>query len=111
MKKIIRSNNFAQRLQKIRELRGLSQTELAKKLKLPQSSISHFEAPRRTPNFSNLKKIADALHVSADYLLGRTDNHENNSKTDELYKNFTQLSDQQRYYVEKFIKSLKGEEK
>jgi len=99
-------NNFGQRLQKIRKSKGLNQTELSKKLKLPQSSISHFEGNRRSPCLSNLKKLADALHVSADYLIGRTDNPDEYQEADGLYKDFKKLSDEQRQYAEIFMKGL-----
>lgn len=34
------------------------------------SAIAHFEAGRRKPSFDNVRALAKALDVSADYLLG-----------------------------------------
>lgn len=34
------------------------------------SAIAHFEADRRKPSFDNIRALAKALKVSADYLLG-----------------------------------------
>jgi transcriptional regulator with XRE-family HTH domain len=34
-------------------------------------SVSHFETGHRFPNAESLRRLADALGVSADYLLGR----------------------------------------
>ena len=34
------------------------------------SAIAHFEAGRRKPSFDNVRSLARALKVSADYLLG-----------------------------------------
>ena len=51
---------------------GLDQAELARRIGIPASSISHFEAGRRRPSLNSLCKIAEALDVSTDYLLGRT---------------------------------------
>ena len=67
------AKNFADQLKAARELRGLSQTDLAKLTGLQPSAISHFETGKRAPSFDNLKRLADALRVSIDYLLGRSD--------------------------------------
>ena len=64
---------FLQRLKAARELREMSQGDLAKKTGLPPSAISHFETGNRSPSFDNLKRLADALNVPTDYLLGRVD--------------------------------------
>lgn len=64
--------NFGSRLKKVRESRGLSQGDLAKKTGLQPSAVSHFETSTRSPSFDNLRRLADALNVSTDYLLGRT---------------------------------------
>lgn len=34
------------------------------------SAIAHFEGDRRKPSFDNIRALAQALNVSADYLLG-----------------------------------------
>jgi len=65
--------DFGPRLRKARELRGLSQGELARKAGLQPSAVSHFESSSRKPSFENLRRLADALTVSTDYLLGRVD--------------------------------------
>jgi transcriptional regulator with XRE-family HTH domain len=67
------ANNFTDRLREVRERRGLSQTDLAKRTGLQPSAISHFETGKRAPSFDNLRKLADALGESIDYLLGRSD--------------------------------------
>ena len=64
---------FAERLRAARELRKLSQSELAEKSGLLPSAVSHFETGRRSPSFANLKALADALKVTTDYLIGRSD--------------------------------------
>jgi transcriptional regulator with XRE-family HTH domain len=51
----------------------MKQMDLARKTRLKQSAISQFETGRRTPSFHNLRRLADALEVSADYLLGRSE--------------------------------------
>ena len=53
----------------------MSQSDLAAKSGLQPSAISHFETGNRSPSFDNLKKLADALTVTTDYLLGRVEDH------------------------------------
>lgn len=53
------------------KLRGISLTDLAIKAGLAEKSIYSWD--RSTPKADNLQKVADVLHVSTDYLLGRTD--------------------------------------
>jgi transcriptional regulator with XRE-family HTH domain len=67
------SEKFSVIVRRLREERGLSQTELAKKTGLQPSAISHFETDRRTPSFDNLRRLSDALNVSVDHLIGRDD--------------------------------------
>lgn len=69
-------NIFSQRLSAARKFRRLSQGELARKTHLKQSAISQFETGRRAPSFHNFRRLADALEVSADFLLGRSNSVE-----------------------------------
>jgi transcriptional regulator with XRE-family HTH domain len=64
---------FKTRLKIIRDIRGLTQAELAEKAGFQPSHISHFETGERLPSADNLRSLCIALNVSADYLLD-TDN-------------------------------------
>ena len=68
------SEIFSERLKTARDLRKMSQGDLAVKSGLQPSAISHFETASRSPSFDNLKRLADALNVTTDYLIGRSDN-------------------------------------
>ena len=70
----VTANPFPVRLRETRNLRGLDQAKLGELANIPATSISHFESGKRKPSLDNLRKLADALQVSIDYLLGRTDN-------------------------------------
>ena len=65
--------SFPARLKAARRMRHLTQGELADRSGLPPASISHFEGGGRSPSCANLVRLADALDVPADYLLGRVD--------------------------------------
>ena len=60
------------RIKECREAHGLSKAQLAKKAGFSRATITHIEQ-RRTDGLSaiTLKKLADVLGVSTDYLLGR----------------------------------------
>lgn len=53
-------------LKEFREKKGLSQTELANRVGLKQTTISQYENGSRRPNLSMAKKLADALGISLD---------------------------------------------
>lgn len=51
-------------LRTVREMRGLSQRELAAAVGVSQSAIAQIETGRTQPTLANLKKIAEALDVT-----------------------------------------------
>jgi transcriptional regulator with XRE-family HTH domain len=68
------SEPFGKRVRAARELRGWTQAQLAERSKVPAMMISHFETGVRTGvSAATLVKLANALSVSVDYLLGRVD--------------------------------------
>jgi len=87
------SARFPDRLRAARELKGWTQAELADQAKLKGSAISHFETGRRAPSLANLKRLADALSVTVDYLLGRVDEPTaSGAQADKLFRDFAQMS-------------------
>ncbi len=73
----------------------MSQAELAKKAGLQPTAISHFETNTRSPSFDNLRKLSDALTVSADFLMGRSDKEEmRGSDSDSLFRDIEKLSEE-----------------
>jgi len=64
---------LSQRLRSARKYRGLTQEELAIKVKTTKATISNYENGHSSPHNEMLTFLADVLNVSTDYLLGRTD--------------------------------------
>ena len=60
---------FGKNLKRIRETIGLSQAELAKKSKLTNAAISHFETGRRDPSLKNIIKLCKGLGCSPNVLI------------------------------------------
>ena len=97
---------FRGRLRIAREKNSLTQAELAEKTGLPASSISHFEKGPRKPSFDNLRRLAAALNVTTDYLLGRTDNTEEHIQTNILFRKAANLDKEQLQVVAIVIDAL-----
>ena len=62
--------DFASRLKELRLACGMSQQELADRLKVHAMTISGYERGVRKPDFDMLDALADILDASMDYLLG-----------------------------------------
>ena len=61
------------RLKEIREELNISQKEFAKKLNVSPTNIYNYENGRTEPSIEILIQICNLLNVTADYLIGRTD--------------------------------------
>lgn len=64
----------SENLQKLRKAKGLTQTDMGKKLGFTGAMYSYYERGERRMRLELLCQIADVLNTSTDYLLGRTSN-------------------------------------
>jgi transcriptional regulator with XRE-family HTH domain len=68
------SELLGDRIRKARIRYGMSQAELARRIRVSLTTMNKIEAgDTPDPRASRIKAIADVLGVSADYLLGRED--------------------------------------
>ncbi len=65
--------SFGQVLSELRSRSELSQRTLASDLKISQALLSHYENGTREPGLPFICRACDYFGVSADYMLGRTD--------------------------------------
>ena len=101
------SEIFQERLRTAREqLRKWSQSELAGRAGLPPSSIAHFETGSRKPSFDTLRRLANALEVTTDYLLGRVADPGLAEAGDPLYRDVGKLTGHDRDIARDFLKML-----
>jgi transcriptional regulator with XRE-family HTH domain len=63
-------SNFGARIAQLREQAGLSQIDLAQKLGVSQQAVALWERKASTVRSDTLTKLAQALNVTADVLLG-----------------------------------------
>ena len=63
-------NDIGKTIQTLREQRGLSQKELAKRVGVSTGAIGNYEAGLRRPKFEVLEAFADVFNVPMGVLLG-----------------------------------------
>jgi len=67
-------NNLGSRIVELRKRKGFSQSSLAKQVGISYAQIGRYETKGAQPPAEVLKKIADALDTTVDYLInGATD--------------------------------------
>lgn len=72
--------NLGRVIQSLREEKGMHQKELAEKINISYSVMNRIESGERPARDEEIKRIADVLEVSTDYLLGRTSVRNNTEK-------------------------------
>ena len=79
-------------LKKLREEKGLTQSELGEKLGISPSTVGMYEQGRRVPDVPILKKMSAFFNVSIDYLLENV-NHNVPTKMPKDLNKFLQQSE------------------
>ena len=98
---------FSRRLRAARELRGLSQLELAERARLQQAAVSLYESGGRRPSLRNLRRLSEALEVTTDYLVGCAERPEPLPSPDEpLFRDFQRLTHADRALARQLVAQL-----
>lgn len=105
------AKNISERIQLLRKQKGFSQNELAEQVEISKAQMSRYISKNVQPPADVLKKLADVLSVSVDFLIsGDTDQKaiENLSHTEVLqqYKEVDNLPEEERKTVIKVISAL-----
>jgi len=100
------SELFQERLKAARELRKWNQSDLAARAGMPPSSIAHFESGSRKPSFDTLRRLANSLEVTTDFLLGRVDDPGMAEAGDPLFRDVGRLTAGDRELAKDFLKML-----
>jgi transcriptional regulator with XRE-family HTH domain len=103
---------FSMRLKEARENLKWTQNQLAIEAGLPTSSIAQFETNARKPSFDTLRRLASALQVTTDYLLGRVDKPQtvlNSGAT--LFRHMDKISGDEKKKLENFAEMLANRNK
>ncbi|MDF2595675.1 MAG: transcriptional regulator [Clostridia bacterium] len=105
---------FKERLLEQLKKSGVTQQELAFKTEITPATISRYITGKRKPTGENVNRIAKELGISADYLLGITNNPiANNDQVNvgSKQKLFDYLKDKDEDYAELVLDIIKGIEK
>ena len=103
------------KLKELREIKGISQRELADILDVSRGSVGNWESGTREPNLATVKKIADYFGITTDYLIGVNEKQSNSlfnignrdcAVLDEI-KNLSELQKEEVLDFIKFIKNKK----
>lgn len=94
-------NGFAKRCRDLRRKKNLSQDELGKMVGLHYTHIGRYERGISRPSAEALKRMAEALGVTADYLI--------EGETDDVAR--AKLEDRELLYLFQQIESLPDEDK
>lgn len=65
--------NLGERIQNMRKHKGLSQKQLADRVHVTSTTISHWENDTQTPSIVAIRNVAITLNCSLDYLMGIDD--------------------------------------
>lgn len=100
------------RLKTLRQNRGWSQEELADILKLSKSAISKWERDVNYPQGRDIRALARLFNVSADYILGLTNNAagEYSSDFEEVLSIFCSLNKENKEKCLLFLKQCQDSE-
>jgi transcriptional regulator with XRE-family HTH domain len=91
--------NIAKIITELREEKGWSQTDLAKESNVSREIIGKYERGEAVPSIDFAKRIADALGVSLDYLVGEGVNASFDKKTLTRLQEIENLQDKDREHV------------
>lgn len=77
-------NNIGYRISELRKQAGMSQFQLAKVLDIATSTLGMYETGKREPSLKVMNRIANYFNVTTDYLLGRPEKKDDNTKTADI---------------------------
>jgi len=100
----MQSNSFGRVLNYLRESNFISKTKLAKEINVSRQLLATLESGHSVPNAEHLLALANFFNVSIDYLLGRSSDNANGTKThiiipDELTGEERKLVEDYAYFI------------
>ena len=100
--------NFAERLKELRTQKKLSQTHLGKLIGLHYTQVGRYERGESKPSSDVLKKLAEVLEVSVDFLMEGSPEtaakaHINDRELLDKFKQIEQLDSEDKHTVKVFL--------
>lgn len=90
-------SGVGERIKRCRLALGISKAQLASKAGLTRPAITYYENRNTIPTLQSLRKLADALGVSVDYLVGleKDPKHPGDLKVRLLFKDIDELNERE----------------
>ncbi len=97
------------RIKRCRLALGMSKARLASKAGLSRPTITYYENRHATPTLQSLRKLADALGVTVDYLAGIEKEPKNSAdlKIRLLFKNINELNEREILLMEEMCERIR----
>ena len=99
---------IGQKIRTFRKANGLSQEELAEKVNISTTHMSHIETGGTKLSLPVLVDIANALNVRTDDLLDRTASISSNDSLDEISLILKQCSDKEAAFIAELVRNIKS---
>ena len=100
-------SKFSDRITDIMSERHITQKQLAEMANVTESAMSYYVKGGRTPRIDVLSRLASALNVTTDYLLGvDTPDEENVGQLQYLQRGLGKLNPEQLDKAEKVLKAV-----
>lgn len=106
-----KANKLSERIIELRKQKELSQQELADKIKISRAQMNRYENQGVQPPADVLKKLADVLNTSVDYLIDGAAEEKakaalKDAKVLEQYKELESLPESERNVILKVVQAL-----
>ena len=95
--------SFGARLVAAREEAGLTQNDLAERVGVTQRVIAYWERESVSLKVDQLIKLSDALNVSVDFLLGRTESKKKAAPVGKARRVFEKVSQLPKYQQQRIV--------
>ena len=96
--------DLGERIAQARQLAGLTQQQLADKLRATQRVVAYWEREAVSLRADQLTGLAEALGVSADYFLGREEKKRGKGPVGKTRQVFEEVSTLPRHHQEQIVK-------
>ena len=90
--------NFGERLSSVRKRKGLSQADIGKAIGINGDAYGRYERNEVKPTIEMATKISNALSISLDYLVGKTD-LELDDQVLRKFQDISKMNDQDKDHV------------
>ena len=103
-------SEIGERIKRCRLALGMNKAQLASKAGLSRPAITYYENRNTKPTLQSLRKLADALGVSVDYLIGLKKDPKDGPedlKIQLLFKNIEELDEREILLMEKMCDRIR----